>query len=78
MGLYCAHFVAKQPLSKVIAQAIEAGGDTDTIASITGQIAGTAAGIAADFKGHFSRVIECDEVIRIAEHFASFLCEPNL
>jgi len=75
LALYCAQFVAEQPLSTVIAQAIEVGGDTDTIASITGQVAGTAAGIAADLSGHFSSVIEGDEVIRIAEKFANFLGE---
>jgi len=70
--------VAKQPLTKVIAQAIDVGGDTDTIASITGQVAGTAAGAAPEFRGHFSRVIESDEVSRIAEHFANFVCERRL
>jgi len=78
LALYCAHFVAKLPLTKVVAQAIEVGGDTDTIASITGQIAGTAAGIAPAFREHFSKVIGGDEVLRIAERFADFLCERNL
>jgi len=39
LALYCAQFIGEKPLSVVLAQAIEAGGDTDTIASITGQIA---------------------------------------
>lgn len=77
LALYCAQFVTEQPLSVVIAQAIEAGGDTDTIASITGQIAGTAVGIAPDCRGHISAIIEGDEVIRIAEHFADFICERD-
>lgn len=78
LALYCAQFVVKQPLTSVIAQAIEVGGDTDTIASITGQIAGTAAGLPPDFSEHFSKVMESDEVMRTAEHFANFLCERKL
>jgi ADP-ribosyl-[dinitrogen reductase] hydrolase len=73
LALYCAQFIAEQPLSVVLAQAIEAGGDTDTIASIAGQIAGTATGVPPDYAGHFSRITGGDEVIRVAESFADFL-----
>jgi ADP-ribosylglycohydrolase len=73
LALYCAQFIAEQPLSVVLAQAIEVGGDTDTIASITGQIAGTAAGVPPDYAGHFSRITAGDEIIRVAESFADFL-----
>jgi len=77
LALYCAQFVAEQPLSVVITQAIEAGGDTDTIASITGQIAGTVAGVTPDCMRHVSTIVESGEVIRIAEHFANFVCESG-
>jgi ADP-ribosylglycohydrolase len=73
LALYCAQFIAEQPLSVVIAQAIEVGGDTDTIASITGQIAGTAAGVPPHHAGHFARITGGDEIIRIAEGFADFI-----
>src|SRR5260370_707941 len=56
LALYCAQFITKKSLSVVLAQTIEVGGDTDTIASITGQIAGTAAGVPPDYAGHFSRI----------------------
>ena len=75
LALYCAQFIVERPFPAVIAQAIEVGGDTDTIASITGQVAGTVAGVAPDYEGHFSRITESDDIIRIAEHFAKFLCE---
>ena len=75
LALYCAQFIEEQPLSVVIAQAIEAGGDTDTIAAITGQIAGTAAGVPSDYVAHFSKVTGADEIIRIAELFANFIGE---
>ena len=70
LALYSAQFIGEKPLPTVIAQAIEAGGDTDTIASITGQIAGTFAGVPADFSEHFSRIIDGDEIIKVAEAFA--------
>jgi ADP-ribosyl-[dinitrogen reductase] hydrolase len=73
LALYCAQFIAVQPLPVVLAQAIEVGGDTDTIASITGQIAGTAAGVPPDYAGHFSRIAGGDEIIQVAESFADFL-----
>jgi ADP-ribosyl-[dinitrogen reductase] hydrolase len=73
LALYCAQSIGEKPLSTVIAQAIEAGGDTDTIASITGQIAGTAGGVPADYAEHFSRIIGGDEIIRVAEAFAEAL-----
>jgi ADP-ribosylglycohydrolase len=73
LALYCAQSIGEKPLSTVIGQAIEAGGDTDTIASITGQIAGTAVGVPADYAEHFSRIIGGDEIIRAAEAFAEAL-----
>jgi ADP-ribosyl-[dinitrogen reductase] hydrolase len=73
LALYCAQSIAVQPLTMVLAQAIEVGGDTDTIASITGQIAGTASGVPPDYAGHFSSITGGDEIIRVAESFADFL-----
>lgn len=73
LALYCAQFITEQPLAAVIVQAIEVGGDTDTIASITGQIAGTAAGVPPDYVELFSSIAGGDEVIRIAERFSDFL-----
>jgi ADP-ribosylglycohydrolase len=69
--------IAQKPLSVVLAQAVEVGGDTDTIASITGQIAGTASGVPSEYAGHFSRIAGGDEVIRVAESFADFLTRPK-
>jgi ADP-ribosylglycohydrolase len=53
LALYCAQFIAEKPLSVVLAQTIEVGGDTDTIASITGQIAGTAGWCSSRLRGTF-------------------------
>ncbi len=60
-------------MSTVLARAIEAGGDTDTIASITGQIAGTVTGYPSDSSAHFSSIINNEEIMRVAEAFAQFL-----
>src|SRR5262249_35177520 len=75
LALYCAQFIVARPFPEVLAQAIAVGGDTDTIASITGQVAGTVAGAAFDYEVHFSRILESDAIIRIAENFANFLGE---
>jgi len=75
LALYCAQFVMEHPLETVLAQAIRVGGDTDTIASITGQVAGTAAGVVSDYERHFSTMTGGDEAIRIAQRFADFVCE---
>jgi ADP-ribosylglycohydrolase len=64
LALYCAQFIAEQSLSVAITQAIEVGGDTDTMASITGQI-----------EKSLVTIIAGDEVIRIAEQCADFLGE---
>lgn len=73
LALYCAQSIADTSLSIVLAQAIGVGGDTDTIASITGQIAGTVVGPLADYREHFSRITDGDEVIQVAERFADFV-----
>jgi ADP-ribosylglycohydrolase len=75
LALYCAQFIAEQPVEAVIAQAIEVGGDTDTIASITGQVAGTAAGVLSDYERHFANITEGNEAILVAQRFADFVCE---
>ena len=73
LALYCAQFIAEAPLPAVLARTISAGGDTDTIASITGQISGTvvcAAGVSSDL---FSSVQDSQDVFRIVQQFADFV-----
>ncbi|MGB2679664.1 MAG: ADP-ribosylglycohydrolase family protein [Candidatus Acidiferrum sp.] len=73
LALHCAQYIAEEPLSAVLARAISAGGDTDTIASITGQLAGTvvrATGISGDL---FEGVEHSEEIFRIARQFATFV-----
>ena len=73
LALLCAQSIADDPLPTVLARTIGIGGDTDTIASITGQIAGTvvgAEGVAADL---LDAVENSGELLRIAQAFAQFV-----
>jgi hypothetical protein len=61
----------------VLARPISAGGDTDTIASLTGQLAGTvvrATGVPHDL---FGGVEGSDEIFQIARRFAKFVIDIN-
>jgi ADP-ribosylglycohydrolase len=73
LALYCAQFIVAQSLPQVLAQTIAAGGDTDTIASIAGQIAGCVTGATGVPREHFAQVIGGEEVRRVAEQFAEFV-----
>lgn len=46
LALYAAREIDRLPLQHVLRNAIEGGGDTDTIASITGQVAGAWIGVS--------------------------------
>ena len=72
LALYCAQFIADEPLANVLAMAISAGGDTDTIASITGQVAGTVAGASGLPSEFFGSIEGSDEVFQVARRFAVF------
>ncbi len=73
LALYCAQSIAAQPLSAVLAQTISAGGDTDTIASITGQLAGTVVGAAGVPSELLTGINGSEEVRGVAEEFAEFV-----
>jgi ADP-ribosyl-[dinitrogen reductase] hydrolase len=73
LALYCAQSIAEESLPAVLALAISAGGDTDTIASITGQIAGTVARISDLSDDLFAGVEDRDAIFRSAQKFAAFV-----
>lgn len=71
LALFAAQSIASQPFETVIGQAVAAGGDTDTVASMAGQIAGARVGVAA-LPAHFlARIDGIDDVRRVAEAFAA-------
>ena len=70
LALYAAQFVDRVGLAQMLRGAIEAGGDTDTIASIAGQVAGAWLG-ARQVPGDLVDSLPAEyEIPRIADEFA--------
>lgn len=70
IALYAARAIDRLPLHMVLQNAIEAGGDTDTIASIAGQIAGAWIGRSNISAEASQRLPNSDQIDRIANKFA--------
>lgn len=71
LALYAARQIDRFPFDVVLRNVIEAGGDTDTIASMTGQISGAwigASNIPQNLVGSLPRA---DEIKRIVDEFAA-------
>lgn len=71
LALYCAQWIGEEPLSTVLARVISAGGDTDTIASIAGQVAETVVGASGLPVEFFDGIEGADEVFEVAWRFAA-------
>jgi ADP-ribosylglycohydrolase len=69
LAIFAARDLHKRPFAEILERAIGAGGDTDTIASIAGQIAGAALGAAALPSDLVARLRDRDEIVGIAERF---------
>ncbi len=76
-ALYCAQNVVHESLDVLIARTISVGGDTDTIASITGQIAGTVVGFAGVPQTFFADIEQSEHVALIAHEFAEAVRRQN-
>jgi ADP-ribosylglycohydrolase len=70
VAIYAARFVDRLPFNEVIRNAIEAGGDTDTVASITGQIAGAWIGAEQIPRALIDSIPGVQSIERIADQFA--------
>ncbi len=70
LALYCAQSIAVEVLPAMLARTIGAGGDTDTIASIAGQLAGAVVGAAGIPQERLRDIGGIEEVAGIAERFA--------
>jgi ADP-ribosylglycohydrolase len=77
LALYCAQSIAFEPLPTVLARTISAGGDTDTIASIAGQLAGTVVGSIGVPHDLLAEVSGVDELSAIAEDFAELVANMD-
>ena len=70
LALYAARSIDGHSLEDVLRSAIEAGGDTDTIASMTGQIAGACLGVSGIPRELIDRLPNASYVEQVADQFA--------
>ncbi|MBO0911787.1 MAG: ADP-ribosylglycohydrolase family protein [Acidobacteria bacterium] len=73
LALYCAQGMNRAGIDVMLARTISLGGDTDTIASIAGQIAGTVVGLEGVPQPLLKGVEGIHEVEAIAYAFADFV-----
>lgn len=73
LALYAARFIDHLPFDEVIRNAIAAGGDTDTVASITGQIAGAWIGSKQIPRALIDSLPDAQRIERTADEFARTL-----
>jgi ADP-ribosylglycohydrolase len=70
LALYAARAISHLPLEVVLRSAIQGGGDTDTIASMTGQIAGAWIGASQISREQIALLPNSSNIERIADEFA--------
>lgn len=73
LALHCAQSIVWEPVQDVLSKTIRLGGDTDTIASIAGQLAGTVVGSHAALYELVAGIQGSDEVMTITDAFAEFV-----
>ena len=70
LALYAVRSIDRVPFEEVVRNAIEAGGDTDTIASMTGQIAGTWLGVSQISRELIDKLPDATYIGHVADQFA--------
>ena len=70
LALYAARSIRSLPLEVVLRNAIQAGGDTDTVASMTGQIAGAWIGASQIPPKMIETLPNVRDIERITDAFA--------
>ena len=70
LALYAARSIDRLPFDVLLRNVIEAGGDTDTVASMTGQIAGAWLGASKIPQRLVCSLPHADEIARIVDEFA--------
>lgn len=76
-ALYAAQSIADCSLDVLLRNVIEAGGDTDTIASMTGQIAGAWLGASKFAHDLFKRLPNATQIENIVDAFAATVTPPG-
>jgi ADP-ribosyl-[dinitrogen reductase] hydrolase len=77
LAVYSAQARAKSPVIDVLREVIEAGGDTDTNASLTGQILGAGVGASNIPDELIQRLPDADALHQIATELARSLCQVD-
>jgi ADP-ribosylglycohydrolase len=70
LAVFAARDLHRRPFSEILRGLVEAGGDTDTIASMAGQIVGAAVGASGLPGDLIMRLRERDEIVAIATELA--------
>jgi len=78
LSIVAARDIHRRSFQEILQRAVEAGGDTDTIASIAGQIAGAALGAEALPEDLLVRLRDRQQIVEIAEKFGRTLVEGRL
>jgi ADP-ribosylglycohydrolase len=73
LALYAVRLIERLPLDEVLRNAIEAGGDTDTIASMTGQMAGAWLGASQLQRELIDMLPNAKNIERVTGEFAATL-----
>lgn len=73
LALYSAQSIAADTIPAVLRQTIRLGGDTDTIASITGQLAGTVVGSQGIPFDHVRDIRGSEELLETTQAFANLI-----
>jgi ADP-ribosylglycohydrolase len=70
LALFAARAIGRRNFTEVVGSAIRAGGDTDTIGSVAGQVAGTAVGLSGLSEDLLARLRDLPAIAATAEEFA--------
>jgi len=73
LALYAARLIGRVPFDEVVRNVVEAGGDTDTIASMTGQIAGAWLGASQIPREMIDMLPDATYIESVVEQFARAL-----
>lgn len=75
LALYAARSIDRMPFDSVLRSTIEAGGDTDTIASMTGQIAGAWLGVSGIPRELIDMLPNAKYIERVTDKFAATISD---
>lgn len=78
LALCCAESIVREPLSDVLSRTIALGGDTDTVASIAGQLAGATVGVSGLPLEAISTIEGAEYLLKLARQFGAFVSQASL